>query len=115
MFNNADPQLGFSGQAAAKVRAMLVDNTDDGDSMLRVYIEGGGCSGFQYGFELDSAVEEDDLVIENGDVKLLVDPLSIQYLSGGMVDYKEDLQGSRFVIDNPNAKSTCGCGASFSV
>ncbi|NKC11314.1 MAG: iron-sulfur cluster insertion protein ErpA [Gammaproteobacteria bacterium] len=107
-------ELLFSDQAAAKVRRMLVSEEADG-TMLRVYIEGGGCSGFQYGFELDSSVEEDDIVIENGDVKLLIDPLSIQYLSGGIVDYKEDLQGSRFVIDNPNAKSTCGCGASFSL
>lgn len=106
--------LNFSDQAAAKVRAMVNEQQDDG-LMLRVYIEGGGCSGFQYGFEFDSSVEEDDMVVENGDVKLVVDPLSIQYLAGGTVDYKNDLQGSRFVIDNPNASSTCGCGASFSV
>ena len=85
------------------------------DKGLRIAVEGGGCSGFQYGFEFDSAIEEDDTVVENGDVKLLVDPLSIQYLAGGTVDYKEDLQGSRFVIDNPNASSTCGCGASFAI
>ena len=106
--------LEFSDQAAAKVRAMV---SDEGDSnmLLRVYIEGGGCSGFQYGFEFDSEVEEDDMIVENGDVKLVVDPLSIQYLAGGIVDFVDDLQGSRFVIDNPNARSTCGCGASFSV
>ena len=104
----------FSDQAAAKVRNMVSERGGD-DAMLRVYIEGGGCSGFQYGFEFDDAVEDDDTVVANGDVKLVVDPLSIQYLAGGTVDYKEDLQGSRFVIDNPNASSTCGCGASFAV
>jgi iron-sulfur cluster insertion protein len=110
----ATDTLFFSDQAAAKVRNMVSDQVDQ-TLMLRVYIEGGGCSGFQYGFEFDSAIEEDDTVVENGDVKLVVDPLSIQYLSGGTVDYINDLQGSRFVIDNPNASSTCGCGASFAV
>jgi iron-sulfur cluster insertion protein len=106
--------LEFSDQAAAKVRAM-VSAEGDSNMLLRVYIEGGGCSGFQYGFEFDSEVEEDDMIVENGDVKLVVDPLSIQYLAGGIVDFKDDLEGSRFVIDNPNARSTCGCGASFSI
>lgn len=108
------PNVNLSDRAAAKVGAMVRDQGDAG-LMLRVYIEGGGCSGFQYGFEFDGNAEEDDTVVTNGDVKLLVDPLSFQYLSGSTVDYKEDLQGSRFVIDNPNARTTCGCGASFSV
>ncbi|MEM7408285.1 MAG: iron-sulfur cluster insertion protein ErpA [Pseudomonadota bacterium] len=112
----AELSLEFTDNAAAKVRAMVaVEQPDAAEPILRVYIEGGGCSGFQYGFEFEQAAEEDDMVIERGGVKLLVDPLSLQYLAGGVVDYKEDLQGSRFVIDNPNASTTCGCGASFSI
>lgn len=114
MSTEAQASLQFSDQAAAKVRAMAAAQGTS-DMLLRVYIEGGGCSGFQYGFEFDDSVEEDDLVVSNGDVRLVVDPLSIQYLDGGVVDYKDDLQGSRFVVDNPNARSTCGCGASFAV
>ena len=106
--------VNLSDRAAVKVGAMARAQ-GDASLMLRVYIEGGGCSGFQYGFEFDGNAEEDDTVVVNGDIKLLVDPLSFQYLSGSTVDYKEDLQGSRFVIDNPNARTTCGCGASFSV
>lgn len=108
--------LGFTEHAAAKVRTMVeteLQHTDE--PMLRVYIEGGGCSGFQYGFEFEKATDEDDIMFERDGVKLLVDPLSMQYLAGGTVDFKDDLEGSRFVIDNPNASSTCGCGASFSV
>ena len=108
--------LGFTECAAEKVRAMVATQPEALDQpMLRVYIEGGGCSGFQYGFDFEQDSDEDDTVIERDGVKLLVDPLSMQYLAGGTVDYKEDLQGSRFVIDNPNASSTCGCGASFSI
>ena len=83
--------------------------------MLRVYIEGGGCSGFQYGFELAQASNEDDTVIEKAGVKLVVDPLSFQYLAGSEVDYRDDLMGARFVVNNPNAVTTCGCGASFGI
>ena len=83
--------------------------------MLRVYVAGGGCSGFQYGFTFDEAVQDGDTQVENDGVTLLVDPLSYQYLVGAEVDYKEDLQGSQFVIRNPNATTTCGCGSSFSV
>ena len=115
MMNDTQQTMFFTDKAASKVRVMVAEQAESDDLLLRVYIEGGGCSGFQYGFEFDSAIEEDDTVVENGDVKLLVDPLSIQYLAGGTVDYKEDLQGSRFVIDNPNASSTCGCGASFAI
>ena len=81
---------------------------------LRVYISGGGCSGFQYGFAFEEQRNEDDLVVERDGVTLLVDPLSFQYLAGAEVDYRESLQGSQFVIRNPNAKTTCGCGSSFS-
>ena len=82
---------------------------------LRVYIQGGGCSGFQYGFEFDEGCSEDDFAIVTDGVTLLVDPLSLQYLAGAEVDYSESLQGAQFVIRNPNAKTTCGCGSSFTV
>ena len=82
---------------------------------LRVYIEGGGCSGFQYGFELDAETNDDDTVVENAGVKMIVDALSYQYLLGSKVDYKEDIMGARFVVNNPNATTTCGCGASFAI
>lgn len=104
----------FTPQAAAKVKALSAETKDEG-LMLRVYIQGGGCSGFQYGFEFEKELQEDDTVVENSGVKLVIDPLSLQYLSGASIDYLEDLQGSRFVVSNPNASSTCGCGSSFSV
>ncbi len=85
------------------------------DLALRVYIEGGGCSGFQYGFEFDENRAEDDLAVQTSGVTLLVDPLSLQYLMGAEVDYTESLTGAQFVIRNPNAKTTCGCGSSFSM
>ncbi len=85
------------------------------DLKLRVYISGGGCSGFQYGFTFDDAVQDGDTEIENRGVTLLVDPMSVQYLTGAEIDYKEDLSGSQFIIRNPNASTTCGCGSSFSV
>ena len=89
---------------------------EDNDKLnLRIYIYGGGCSGFQYGFEFDEAVNEDDLVIEKSGVKLLVDHMSLQYLEGSVVDFQDDLLGSRFTVNNPNAKGTCGCGESFTV
>lgn len=108
-----DP-VDFTPQAAAKVKALIAQG-DQGAQVLRVYIEGGGCSGFQYGFELEAAPGDDDTVVECDGIKLVVDPLSIQYLMGAKVDYLEDLQGARFVISNPNAKTTCGCGSSFAV
>ena len=83
--------------------------------MLRVYIQGGGCSGFQYGFALEGEENQDDMVVETEGVKLLVDPMSFQYLMGAEIDYLEDLQGARFVINNPNASTTCGCGSSFGI
>ncbi len=106
--------LVFSDAAAVKVRELMIDEGSE-DLMLRVFVSGGGCSGFQYGFTFDDAVGDGDTVIENGGVKLLIDPMSIQYLMGAEIDYSEDLDGSRFVIRNPNATTTCGCGSSFSV
>lgn len=106
--------LVFTDHAARKVKELRARH-ERPDSMLRVYIQGGGCSGFQYGFTLEEQASEDDMVVENQGVKLLVDPMSFQYLMGSRVDYLEDLQGARFVIDNPNAATTCGCGSSFSI
>lgn len=128
-------QLIFTDSAAAKVYE-LIQEEENPSLNLRVFISGGGCSGFQYGFTFDDAINQDDTVIEKnvhsqatdsqededggdtgegGTVKLLVDALSIQYLSGAEIDYKEDLHGEQFIIRNPNAKTTCGCGSSFSV
>ena len=106
--------VAFSEKAAHKV-GELVLRQGRIDPLLRVYIEGGGCSGFQYGFNFEDAAGEDDIVIEREGAKLLVDPMSFQYLMGSEIDYKEDLHGSRFVISNPNATTTCGCGMSFSI
>ena len=100
--------------AASKVRR-LIEEEDNQDLKLRVFVTGGGCSGFEYGFTFDEDVEEDDTSIEEAGVVLLVDPLSYQYLAGAEIDYMEDLQGSRFVVNNPNASTTCGCGNSFSI
>ena len=104
----------FSDSAAAKVRA-LIEEEENKNLKLRVFVTGGGCSGFEYGFTFDEDVEEDDTQIENSGVGLLIDALSYQYLAGSVIDYKEDLQGSRFTVENPNATSTCGCGNSFSL
>jgi iron-sulfur cluster assembly accessory protein len=101
-------------RAAAKVRE-LRDEEGNPALKLRVYITGGGCSGFSYGFTFDEQMKEDDTVVENGDVTLLVDAMSIQYLTGSEVDYDQGLMGARFVVQNPNATSTCGCGSSFSI
>ncbi|MAF83809.1 MAG: iron-sulfur cluster insertion protein ErpA [Gammaproteobacteria bacterium] len=108
------PSLVFTDAAAYKV-SNLIEQEDNDELKLRVFISGGGCSGFQYGFTFDEEVQEGDLEIENQGVKLLVDPTSIQYLLDAEIDYKEDLEGSRFVIRNPNATTTCGCGSSFTV
>ena len=104
----------FTDAAAKKVHELIQDE-DNPDLMLRVFISGGGCSGFQYGFTFDEKTEEGDSSVENQGVKLVVDPMSVQYLMGAEIDYKEDLQGAQFVIRNPNASTTCGCGSSFSV
>jgi iron-sulfur cluster insertion protein len=103
----------FTDSAAAKVKE-LVDEEGNPDLKLRVFVQGGGCSGFQYGFTFDEAVAEDDTKMTKNGVTLLIDSMSLQYLMGAEIDYKEDLQGAQFVIKNPNATSTCGCGSSFS-
>ncbi len=111
-YQSLSKPLDFTASAAAKVRELIKEEGNPG-LKLRVYIQGGGCSGFQYGFEFDEAQGEDDLAVVTDDVTLLVDPLSLQYLMGAKVDYTESLHGAQFVIGNPNAKSTCGCGSSF--
>ena len=108
------PPIVFTDAAAYKV-GELISEEDNPDLMLRVFISGGGCSGFQYGFTFDEVVNEDDTVLDKAGVQLLVDPMSFQYLVGAEIDYKEDLEGAQFVIRNPNASTTCGCGSSFSV
>jgi len=108
------PAVVFTSQAAAKV-ADLIAEEGNAELMLRVYIQGGGCSGFQYGFTFADAVEDGDTEVVTDGVKLLVDPMSLQYLDGAEIDYTEGLQGAQFVIRNPNASTTCGCGSSFGV
>ncbi|WP_434114219.1 iron-sulfur cluster insertion protein ErpA [Methylocaldum sp. GT1TLB] len=104
----------FTDSAAAKVSQLIADEGNE-NLKLRVYITGGGCSGFQYGFTFDDTVNEDDTQIVKNGVIVLIDSMSIQYLTGAEIDYTEDLSGSQFVIRNPNAATTCGCGSSFSV
>ncbi len=103
----------FTDNAATKVAHLIAEEGND-DLKLRVYVQGGGCSGFQYGFTFDEEVNEDDTRIEKNGVTVLVDAMSIQYLKGAEIDYKEDVSGAQFVIRNPNAATTCGCGSSFS-
>jgi iron-sulfur cluster insertion protein len=103
----------FTDSAAAKVKE-LVDEEGNPELKLRVFVQGGGCSGFQYGFTFDEAINEDDTQMSKNGVTLLIDAMSLQYLTGAEIDYKEDLQGAQFVIKNPNATTTCGCGSSFS-
>ena len=109
-----DRPLEFTAAAAQKVSSLIAEEGNPA-LKLRVYISGGGCSGFQYGFSFDEEQAEEDLALQRDGVTLLVDPLSLQYLMGAEVDYRENLQGAQFVIRNPNAKTTCGCGSSFSV
>lgn len=106
--------LQFTDAAANKVK-ILIQEEENPNLKLRVYITGGGCSGFQYGFTFDEKVNDGDTIIEKNEVTLVVDPMSLQYLIGGEVDYTDGLEGSRFFVNNPNATTTCGCGASFSV
>ena len=120
------PRINFTDAAAKKV-SQLIEEEENSNLNLRVYIMGGGCSGFQYGFKFDETIAEDDIVVEkivgeddadeggSGTVKLLCDPLSFQYLEGADIDYREDINGAQFIIRNPLAKTTCGCGSSFSV
>lgn len=101
-------------RAATKVKDLIAAEKRD-NLMLRVYITGGGCSGFQYGFDFEQELSDGDMEIEQGGVKIIIDPMSYQYLLGAELDFKEDMMGSQFVINNPNAQTTCGCGSSFSV
>ena len=110
----APPPVVFTDAAASKVGELIEDEANP-ELKLRVFVAGGGCSGFSYGFTFDESIEEGDSKVENGGVTLLIDPMSVQYLMGAEIDYKEDLQGAQFVIRNPNAATTCGCGSSFSV
>ena len=109
-----EPSLIFTDAAADKV-GELIEEEGNPQLKLRVFISGGGCSGFQYGFTFDEETQDGDTEVENRGVTLLVDPMSVQYLMGAEIDYKEDLSGAQFVIRNPNATTTCGCGSSFSV
>lgn len=113
-YRSAESPLAFTEAAAHKVRDLIAEEGNP-TLKLRVYISGGGCSGFQYGFSFDEDRAEDDLAIEREGVTLLVDPLSLQYLGGAEIDYTENLSGSQFVIRNPSARTTCSCGSSFSV
>ncbi|HSN72450.1 MAG TPA: iron-sulfur cluster insertion protein ErpA [Steroidobacteraceae bacterium] len=110
----ADAPLVFTDAAAVKVGELIREESNP-NLKLRVFVSGGGCSGFQYGFTFDESVEEGDTCVENHGVTLLVDPMSIQYLMGAEIDYREDLEGAQFVIRNPNATTTCGCGSSFAM
>lgn len=114
MIDTAEPPLlVFTESAAVKV-SELIREEGNPNLKLRVFVSGGGCSGFQYGFTFDENVEEGDTCVEKGGVTLLVDPMSFQYLAGAEIDYREDLEGAQFVIRNPNVSTTCGCGSSFS-
>jgi iron-sulfur cluster insertion protein len=106
--------LEVTERAVAKVQSLKAEE-DNADLKLRVYVTGGGCSGFQYGFSFEDNMAEDDTPVSRDGVTVLVDSLSFQYLAGSTVDYEEGLMGSRFIITNPNASTTCGCGASFSI
>jgi iron-sulfur cluster assembly accessory protein len=112
---NFDPSsINLTARAIHKVRDLVAEEENE-QLKLRVFITGGGCSGFQYGFTFDELAADDDTAVEAGGVTLLVDPMSLQYLAGSVVDYTEGLEGSRFVVNNPNATATCGCGSSFSI
>ena len=114
MAEHSDIDIRISERATAKAREIFSSHAGAGE-LLRVYVEGGGCSGFQYRFDLERDLESDDYVVERDGVRLVVDPLSYQYIMGSEIDYQEDLQGSQFVVRNPNATTTCGCGLSFSI
>lgn len=110
----SEESLKVSDAAVGRIKQLIASKARDG-LKFRVHIQGGGCSGFQYGFQLDEQALEDDIVLERDGVEVLVDPLSMQYLVDAEVDFKDDLQGSRFFVNNPNAETTCGCGSSFSI
>lgn len=110
---NQNQPVDFTHEAASKVLDLISE--EDNDALkLRVYVQGGGCSGFQYGFTFDEDQQEDDMAVDKSGVRLLIDPMSFQYLIGAKIDYKDDIDGARFIINNPNAATTCGCGSSFS-
>lgn len=109
-----EPELVFSDSAVRKVKE-LIEEEENPDLKLRVFITGGGCSGFQYGFTFDEVINDDDFILKKDSVVLLVDSMSYQYLNGAEIDYVDGLEGSQFTIKNPNAKTTCGCGSSFSI
>lgn len=109
-----DNSIDITESAVKRLSTLLKDEADK-NTKLRIYITGGGCSGFQYGFTFDSNKSEDDLIIEKEGVAIVIDPMSFQYLVGSVLDFTEGLEGSRFVIKNPNAKTTCGCGSSFGI
>lgn len=110
---NQSVPVDFTQEAAGKVLELIAE--EDNDALkLRVYVQGGGCSGFQYGFTFDEDQQEDDMAVDQSGVRLLIDPMSFQYLMGAKIDYKDDVDGARFIINNPNAATTCGCGSSFS-
>ena len=113
LINETPVPIIFTDSAANKVRT-LIEEEGNNDLKLRVFVSGGGCSGFKYGFTFDEMINEDDTVMEKNGVKLLVDPMSFQYLAGAEIDYQENIQGAQFIIKNPGATSTCGCGSSFS-
>jgi iron-sulfur cluster insertion protein len=114
MVTDMESPLLFTDSAANKVK-QLIEEEGNADLKLRVFVSGGGCSGFQYGFTFDEVANEDDTVLNKNGVQLLIDPMSFQYLVGAEIDYTEGLEGAQFVIKNPNATTTCGCGSSFSV
>jgi iron-sulfur cluster insertion protein len=107
-------QITITENAVNKIADLLAEENNP-NLKLRTFVQGGGCSGFSYGFTFDEEQNDDDFVVERSKIKLLIDAMSMQYLQGAEIDYKEDLSGSQFVIQNPNAQSTCGCGSSFSV
>jgi iron-sulfur cluster insertion protein len=113
MSSEVPSPINFTDAAASKVSGLIADEGNP-NLKLRVFITGGGCSGFQYGFTFEEEISEGDTQVEKGGVTLLIDPTSYQYLVGAEIDYKDDIEGSQFVIRNPNATTTCGCGSSFS-
>ncbi len=114
VFDDMPPPLEFTSNAASKVKS-LIEEENNPNLKLRVFITGGGCSGFQYGFTFDENINDGDSKVEREGVTLLIDPMSVQYLTGAEIDYTEGVEGAQFVIRNPNASTTCGCGSSFSV
>ena len=108
-------QVNITAEAYNKIKEIMADAPELKNSSLRVFVQGGGCSGFSYGFTFDTEIAEDDFTFESNGIKVLIDSMSMQYLVGARIHYKEELMGSSFVIDNPNAQTSCGCGSSFSV